>query len=641
MIVMIPLGGIGDRFKKYGYNEPKPLINVIGKPIISWLFDNLILKDIKKIIIPYNRELEKYRFEDFLTSKYGHLTQFVFQKLEYDTEGPVETIIEGLRFLEKNNEVDCPILSLDCDNFYYENIINLWNGNNSVILFEDQNDTTCYSYVKIEKKLNIESITDIAEKDKISHYACTGAYGFKSWKLLKLYSEIIIKNNIKQKNEYYVSAVIKEMINKGEIFIPHIIDKNKYVCLGTPLHVRIFSNEIIKNHEIMKGIRVCFDLDNTLVTFPKKIGDYKSVEPIQKNIDILKRLKDYGCTIIIHTARRMKTCNGNIGKVLQNVGQITFDTLCKFNIPYDEIYFGKPNADFYVDDLAVSCFEDIEKKIGLYKSEIAPRKFNSIVDTTLKLIRKCSENLSGEIYYYNNIPKEVIDVFPLMVKYDKEKFRWYEIERIDGIPINKLYLEEQLSGEIIKSITDVFNRLHQCSSDTILLGNIYENYTEKIKKRYEHYDYSKFDTNNNYYLSLLKQLDEYEKNNRAITTIIHGDAVMTNILIDNNKKIKMIDMRGKLGNINSLYGDQLYDWAKFYQSLIGYDEILEEKTLTSGYKNELIKYFEKIFIEIFGERLCDLKLITSSLLFSLIPLHDNIKCQQYYNLGKRILPGCI
>ena len=33
MIILIPLGGIGERFAKNGYNLPKALINLFGKPI--------------------------------------------------------------------------------------------------------------------------------------------------------------------------------------------------------------------------------------------------------------------------------------------------------------------------------------------------------------------------------------------------------------------------------------------------------------------------------------------------------------------------------------------------------------------------------------------------------------------------------
>jgi NDP-sugar pyrophosphorylase family protein len=34
MNIIIPIGGIGQRFKDEGYLLPKPLINVLGKPMI-------------------------------------------------------------------------------------------------------------------------------------------------------------------------------------------------------------------------------------------------------------------------------------------------------------------------------------------------------------------------------------------------------------------------------------------------------------------------------------------------------------------------------------------------------------------------------------------------------------------------------
>ena len=53
-------------------------------------------------------------------------------------------------------------------------------------------------------------------------------------------------------------------------------------------------------------------------------------------------------------------------------------TLEKFNIPYDEIYFGKPYAHVYIDDLAVNCYDDLEKELGFYTDNISPRDFNEI-----------------------------------------------------------------------------------------------------------------------------------------------------------------------------------------------------------------------------------------------------------------------
>jgi hypothetical protein len=94
-------------------------------------------------------------------------------------------------------------------------------------------------------------------------------------------------------------------------------------CVGTPLQLKIYCN---KNKEYASNLRVCFDLDNTLVTHPVVSGDYSSVLPIQRNINFLKLLHTLGNTIIIYTARRMKTHKGNIGAIVADVGRVTLDT---------------------------------------------------------------------------------------------------------------------------------------------------------------------------------------------------------------------------------------------------------------------------------------------------------------------------
>ena len=58
-------------------------------------------------------------------------------------------------------------------------------------------------------------------------------------------------------------------------------------------------------------------------------------------------------------------------------------------------------------------------------------------------------------------------------------------------------------------------------------------------------------------------------------------------------------MRGKQGNKITIFGDINYDYAKLYQSLIGYDEILENGNINLVYKNRMIKYFEDLIIEKF------------------------------------------
>ena len=46
----------------------------------------------------------------------------------------------------------------------------------------------------------------------------------------------------------------------------------------------------------------------------------------------------------------MATQESNLGKVMKNIGKITLEWLSKYKVPYDEIYFGKPNAQVYIDE---------------------------------------------------------------------------------------------------------------------------------------------------------------------------------------------------------------------------------------------------------------------------------------------------
>jgi capsule biosynthesis phosphatase len=630
MIVIIPLGGTGERFKKNKYTEPKALIKVLGKPIIFFLLENLNLELIEYVYIPYNKEYYNYRFEDLLIKNFP-LIKFKFLKLENDTEGALHTLLIAINNLDLP---DCPILSLDGDNFYNIDIIKKWNGKNKVFTFEDKSNSKLpiYSYVKHENK----KILDIIEKEIISDYACTGCYGFESFKELEFYANNLIKNKEKQKKEYYISGVIKKMITSNINFNLEVIKKENWICLGTPLQVRLFCNNYPKiscnqNNIKIKNMRICFDFDNTLVTFPKINGDYSSVEPIKENIEYLKYLKKFNNTIIIYTARRMRSTGGNIGKVNADIGKITFDTLDKFNIPYDELYFGKPYADVYIDDLAINCFDNLEKKIGFYYDKIKPRDFNLIDLNSINTVTKKGEKLDGEIYYYKHIPKKLKDLFPIFIDSNKNE---YTVEKIYGIPAITLYLDELLTETIL---INIMNSIKRIQSESIPINDIdidiYSNYSNKIKNRYQNYDYSKFKNSNNLYQSLIKEIEEYQNKKLGHLRIIHGDPVLSNIIINEHNKIKFIDMRGKIGTKLSLCGDWLYDWAKLYQSLIGYDEILENKVLNKKYKNNLINKFTNYFIELYSENdFKNLKLITKSLLFTLIPLHDNEKCYNYYNL---------
>lgn len=99
-------------------------------------------------------------------------------------------------------------------------------------------------------------------------------------------------------------------------------------------------------------MRICIDLDGVIASFKKEGEGYSDVLPVEGAVEKLKALKAAGHYLIISTARHMKTCDGNQGLVIAKQGKITLDWLARHEIPYDEIFFGKPWAEVYVDDNA-------------------------------------------------------------------------------------------------------------------------------------------------------------------------------------------------------------------------------------------------------------------------------------------------
>ena len=617
MNIIIPIGGIGQRFKDEGYLMPKPLINVLGKPMIYRVIDNLNLSENDNVYIIYNNQFKEYNFED-LIKFYFPKKNIYFISLDFLTKGAAETVLTGLNELPVK-ELNKEFLIMDCDTFYNEDIIGLYKqspNKNLIYYFKDENPNPIFSYIKVDSN---GQVMDIKEKEKISHNANTGAYGFESGHLLKQYCERILN----LKSELYTSYVYKEMLNDGVKIYGQLL--NSFNCVGTPLQLQIYCN---KNKTNSESLRICFDLDNTLVSYPKTPGDYSSVEPINKNINFLRLLKELGHTIIIYTARRMKTHNGNVGAVISDIGRVTFDTLDKFDIPYDEIYFGKPYAHFYIDDLAVNPYISLDKSLGIFSTDTQPRDFHQVEYNDDKVIKTTSN--PGEIYYYNNIPDKVKHLFPKIYNITENNIT---MENIEGVNFSYLYTNKLLKTEDLDRLISSLKQLHKSQFQFTSL-NIYQNYLDKLNKRY--FENKEFYTNisnsKQIYTTLSSSLIDYTQGQKGV---IHGDPVFTNIF-QTKTDIKFIDMRGKLGDELSIYGDIYYDFSKVYQSLLGYDFIINDIELDNVYVDKLIKHFESHFLL---EELNNIKLITASLFFTLLPLHSfsEERNNKYFKIIKNLL----
>ena len=427
-------------------------------------------------------------------------------------------------------------------------------------------------------------------------------------------------HKLEKSGEKLISDIISKMISDGIYFSS--IEVEDFHVLGTPQQIIEFSQSYTTEYK-----RFVFDLDNTLVTFPQTSGDYSSVLPIQKTINYLKKLKAKGHYIIIYTARRMRTHNGDVNKVIDDIKDITIKKLIEFDIPYDELIFGKPYGHFYIDDLMISPKTDLNKELGFYMEDVSPRHFNKLIfdDETVTKISNDSK-LNGESYYYNEIKKYHLDhLFPKILSFKDGKIL---MEKINGINFSNLFVNEVLTTQHLDKLYKTIGEIHGTHNGPLF--EKYYDYTEKLDKRFKSFDYDNYGFLKEDRSKLLNSI----KNISGNLCIIHGDLVFSNIILTKNENIRFIDVKGFQGSELNIFGDPYYDFSKIYQSLIGYDEILLDKKIKQSYKNELIKHFESHFS---NEEINKIKKITKSLLVSLIPLHNEpIKFSKYLDLARSL-----
>jgi capsule biosynthesis phosphatase len=418
-----------------------------------------------------------------------------------------------------------------------------------------------------------------------------------------------------------------------------------------------------------------------LGSLPTIAGDYSTVLPIVDNILLAQELHKAGHHITIQTARRMKTHRGNIGGVLKDVAAVTLKTLEEFNIPYDEIFFGKPYADIYIDDLAVNALLNVKKDLGWYKerakipkSMIESRPINTIQIFEGNIIKSSAHrDILGEIFFYSGIPDDCAHLFAKMMGKPEHIENTFSIrmEKINGISFSHLLIGRALGGGKLKKYLNCLFEMHNsngfCSnpidfdpffekefaSSLTKDLNIYANYSLKLEERVNrnHIIYSSLDPKFSEVYSAVKfKLGEYESNNLArLVNVIHGDPVFSNAILDSCGSIKFFDMRGALGGSFSRKGDCLYDLAKVYQCLFGYDFIVlaDESILRSAKTikdvistqdmfllQELRVIFTSHVSQLYGDFLSSIKIVTSSLYLSLLPYHPQYRWKFFLELAE-------
>lgn len=94
-------------------------------------------------------------------------------------------------------------------------------------------------------------------------------------------------------------------------------------------------------------MKIVIDIDGTLCDEISPNIEFR--EPYLDRIAILNAMYDNGNEICIYTSRGMRS-TGNAIDSDSKYRKITESQLSKWGVKYHSLFFGKPNADIYVDN---------------------------------------------------------------------------------------------------------------------------------------------------------------------------------------------------------------------------------------------------------------------------------------------------
>lgn len=226
--ILIPMAGLGSRFQKAGYLEPKPLIDVLGEPMIKWAmksFDFLSkLKKYNLIFVILEAHDKEYQLGKKLIELFGPKATII--KIDQVTEGQSATCLAAKKFINNYNK----LFIYNCDTYSTAPIwemIETEDPDGILSCFESNQPK--YSYIKVDEQgFGVET----AEKVVISNLACTGLYYFKRGHDFVTVAEKMIAKKEKHGSEYYVTPLYNELLKSGKKIKPVMVNRN-YV-LGTP-----------------------------------------------------------------------------------------------------------------------------------------------------------------------------------------------------------------------------------------------------------------------------------------------------------------------------------------------------------------------------------------------------------------------
>lgn len=240
MNLVIPIASNSKFFSIEEYGYPKPLIEIIGKPMIQHVIENLTQDtDFKKVIfIVKQDECDKYHLDNTLNLLSPIKPEII--KLRSNTQGALCSVLLAVEHI---NHAE-PLVIANADQIFDGGI-----GGYLKKFGSSNLDAAClsfnsvhprWSYVRVDHK---NQVLETAEKRPISKHAVAGLYMYNKGSDFVRYGMDSIKHGSSVDGKYFISPVFNEFILANKKVGHFEISNDRYHTFYSPQKIEEYESQ--------------------------------------------------------------------------------------------------------------------------------------------------------------------------------------------------------------------------------------------------------------------------------------------------------------------------------------------------------------------------------------------------------------
>lgn len=209
--IVIPMAGRGSRFAQAGFNTPKPLIPVGGRPMIQWVIENV-------------RPARPHRFTFLCLAEHLERYSEVPEELRRIcpgcaivpvagvTEGAACTVLLAREFIDSGDPLmianSDQIVDLAIEDYLLAGDVPGVDG----LIMTFWSDHPKWSYCRMRAD---GSVSEVVEKQVVSNEATVGIYNFRRGADFVRAADAMIAADLRVNGEFYVAPCYNQLIDEG------------------------------------------------------------------------------------------------------------------------------------------------------------------------------------------------------------------------------------------------------------------------------------------------------------------------------------------------------------------------------------------------------------------------------------------